>query len=626
MSISFLKQKKYSIPLSIVLVLFVIVGGRQVFSKDAVNEHTEAPRPSVRLLSNKDYALGSAEVRAVGQVEAEDAITFSAEASATVVAIPVELGQKVAPGQVLVELDHRDADAQLAQASAGVARARAALDQRLAGPSNEEIAQLEASVHAAEAALAQAEAARAQTLVSNESARSNAALAVVRATENLSSGGASSDQSVETAYRNVLFALRDGVLVSENALVSFTNAQYAYFLSSDTITTNLETRKSDAIFALYGVGGAGRYNTVSVGELTGGVASEVEALVANGTVDPATLIEVSSRVVMGIEKTRTAMDALRSALDSYIATGVTATDKATADQARAAVDGALKGINAALQGARATQLGSDSSADALALAYQAAKEDEQHVLAQTAAAEESAHALVRIQEASLASAKAAKDARLAEPRAVDLASYYASLDEAGAAYQAAATNRSRRSIVAPFAGEVAALPLRVGDLVNPGTRLVALVNTSGLQVKSQVSENDRRLLQIGAPVFLDGAEGVLSNIAPSVDPVTKKVPIVVVITSEAQAVTVGSSVEMRITATPDASGGALLLPLASVSVSSTGASVYRVTEESRVEAVPVEIGRTIGESVQILSGLTGDWSILASVRGIRVGDLVTVTE
>lgn len=623
MKLSSLKQRKVFIPIIIgVIVVSVFTVRHFFFSVGAVNEVQTSLR-QVKLLTSSDYALGSAEVRAVGQVEALDAITFSSQASATVANVPVELGQKVYAGQVLVELDHRDADAQLAQASAAVSRARAALSQRLAGPSSEEIAQSEASVRIAEASFAQAEAGLSQTKANNESAISAANTAVERAKQALDNGGASNDQTVQGSYDSLVLALRDGVLSGENSLQTFTTAQYAYFLNADTLTTDLNSKKEVAVRLLLGASNAGRWNNVSIGALDGGAKGAVENLSAT---DYVAIKTVAVQTQAALEATRTAMDALRGGLDSYAVSGVTSADKAAADGARASLDGALKGINAALQAVKTSELAVDSASDSLSLAYAQALQDAEFTKQKTAAALESAEALLKLQEASLASSRAGHAARIATPRDVDLAGMYASLDEAQAAYSSAYTNFSKRLVVAPFAGEIAAIPVKVGDLVSPGMRLAALVNTSGLQIRTAVSENDRRLLQIGAPVIIDGAEGVIANIAPSVDPTTKKVEIIVAILNEDSPLTVGSFVEIKMTASPEATGGSLLLPLSAVKVSSTGSFVYGLSESSETVEIPVVIGRTIGESVEVISGLEGDWKILSSVRGVRVGEKVTVTE
>jgi len=96
--------------------------------------------------------------------------------------------------------------------------------------------------------------------------------------------------------------------------------------------------------------------------------------------------------------------------------------------------------------------------------------------------------------------------------------------------------------------------------------------------------------------------------------------------NEDSPLTVGSFVEIKMTASPDTNGGSLLLPLSAVKVSSTGSFVYGLSEMLEVTEIPVVIGRTIGESVEVISGLEGDWKILSSVRGVRVGEKVTVTE
>ena len=87
--------------------------------------------------------------------------------SGRVVEIPVEEGDSVQAGQVLIRLEDADlkaavaqAEAAVAQAQAGVALAQARLEDILAGPRPEELAAAEAQVKAASSAVGQAAAQR----------------------------------------------------------------------------------------------------------------------------------------------------------------------------------------------------------------------------------------------------------------------------------------------------------------------------------------------------------------------------------------------------------------------------------------------------------------------------------
>lgn len=89
-----------------------------------------------------------------GTVEAR-AITVGSRTGGRVAQVRVQEGDQVTPGQVLLELEHGDLDAQRAGAAATLEQAQAAFDKLKRGARPEEIAQVQARAAQAGAALAQ---------------------------------------------------------------------------------------------------------------------------------------------------------------------------------------------------------------------------------------------------------------------------------------------------------------------------------------------------------------------------------------------------------------------------------------------------------------------------------------
>ena len=90
-----------------------------------------------------------------GTVVARRQVALVPKVGGRVVKVHVDVGSAVEAGQTLVELDRDAAAAQVAQAEAGLAAARARLAGMEAGPRVEQVAQAEANLRAAEARLAQ---------------------------------------------------------------------------------------------------------------------------------------------------------------------------------------------------------------------------------------------------------------------------------------------------------------------------------------------------------------------------------------------------------------------------------------------------------------------------------------
>jgi HlyD family secretion protein len=128
-----------------------------------------AGRPAGVIVQTTPAALATLELRAthVGEVAAQSGVDVTPRISGVVSAIPVEEGQPVRRGQVLVRLDPKDlrfqsemaqagyeaARVQVEAARAALATERARLSQVLAGPPAQQVRQAEQAVRQAQAAV-----------------------------------------------------------------------------------------------------------------------------------------------------------------------------------------------------------------------------------------------------------------------------------------------------------------------------------------------------------------------------------------------------------------------------------------------------------------------------------------
>jgi HlyD family secretion protein len=107
----------------------VVAGG--VGTVALVNRRGEVP---VRIVTLKrDDMVISVSATATGTVESEAEVNLRAEVPGRILRLLVDEGDRVAPGQVVAELDPREMEAQLALASAELATARARLEEEQAG-------------------------------------------------------------------------------------------------------------------------------------------------------------------------------------------------------------------------------------------------------------------------------------------------------------------------------------------------------------------------------------------------------------------------------------------------------------------------------------------------------------
>lgn len=209
-----------------------------------------------------------------------------------------------------------------------------------------------------------------------------------------------------------------------------------------------------------------------------------------------------------------------------------------------------------------------------------------------------------------------------------VASADASVKQALGALRLAQANLEKTLIRAPISGTVNFLPIRVGDYVTSLMHSATIANNGALEVVSYVSEEDRVALTVNDPVKVEGEyEGVITAIAPALDPVTKQIEIRVAVTSEGTVNLVnGQAVRISfVNATKpvsDAPQGPLLLPLASVKLRTNDRVVFGVTNENTLVAYHVEIGQVRGNRIEVLTPLPSDLLIVTDARGLAEGQAV----
>lgn len=102
----------------------------------------------------------------------------------------------------------------------------------------------------------------------------------------------------------------------------------------------------------------------------------------------------------------------------------------------------------------------------------------------------------------------------------------AQLAQARAQARLAGTQVANATLVAPFAGLVTRVPAGIGKIVGPGEPLFHLEDTTVLKLNATLSEGDARLVEVGAEITVEGRKGKVTAVLPSLDPQTRRVPMV----------------------------------------------------------------------------------------------------
>ncbi len=193
--------------------------------------------------------------------------------------------------------------------------------------------------------------------------------------------------------------------------------------------------------------------------------------------------------------------------------------------------------------------------------------------------------------------------------------------------RAAQANYEKTIVRTPISGVVNALYLKAGDYAAPSQPAAIIANNNGLEISTAVSLEDSQTLAIGDAVTIDDTStGVITAIGGAIDPTTGKVALKV-------SVDEGATLENGATVSLSFSEGKpettvvqeIVIPLSALKMTGSGPVVFFVAPDNTLAANPVVLGAIRGDSVVIKEGLTLLDAIVMDARGLKPGQVVTVT-
>lgn len=173
----------------------------------------------------------------------------------------------------------------------------------------------------------------------------------------------------------------------------------------------------------------------------------------------------------------------------------------------------------------------------------------------------------------------------------------------------------RLDIRAPAAGLVLTRAVEPGQVVGTGSGVLFRVAKDGaMELRAMLSESDLARLRVGAPALVtpvgsaQGVRGSVWQVAPIIDPVSRQ-GIARVAVPYGPGIRPGGFAAVSIVTS---SGNAPLLPESAVQSDANGNYVFVVNAKNIVERRSVKIGQVSSTGVAVLSGLTGEESVVAS--------------
>ncbi|NOT45003.1 MAG: efflux RND transporter periplasmic adaptor subunit [Acidobacteria bacterium] len=208
-------------------------------------------------------------------------------------------------------------------------------------------------------------------------------------------------------------------------------------------------------------------------------------------------------------------------------------------------------------------------------------------------------------------------------------------------YQALLAARARAAIAqkaladtvvrAPFSGVVEQRLVSVGDYVTRGTRVASVMRTNPLRVELTVPEQFIAEVSAGRAVTLtvdayrgETFTGIVRYVSPALKTDTRSLVVEAVVENPGDRLKPGFFATARIEqASPDR---ALLVPAAAVRVVAGSPRVYVVSGD-RVEERIVTTGQTVGEAIEIATGLmAGEAVATTSVAQLVDGARVSIQQ
>ncbi|MBI3685049.1 efflux RND transporter periplasmic adaptor subunit [Candidatus Azambacteria bacterium] len=404
------------------------------------------------------------EVSVTGKVKAAHSVQLAFEKGGRVVRARAAVGDRVAQGAMLVELDASELRSQLAEASAAREVQEAKLDEMRLGTRPEEIALAETKAASAKKSFADAQ-------VNLENAKSKA------------------DADIKDDYDSALSAAVKSASIALNSLFVLTDLQNAYFSGLDQQGIQVSDGKAAAVLALLGVQGAGRAGKDYLSQFSGGAKGSVVAAQANPAFE---------NIDKALGDMKGALSLVKAALD-----GVPVLSKFTSADA----------------GNLNTEK-NNVSAEAITIA------GKQQAIAVQKAANQSSISAAEAGVNDAANARAAAEAELALKYAgytkEQISAQEASALQAEAHAETIKAQLAKSVLSAPIAGVVTRQDAKEGEIVSAGVSVVSLISEAQFEMEAYVPEADVAKVRIGneAQVTLDayGNDTFFDAVTSAIDP------------------------------------------------------------------------------------------------------------
>ncbi len=549
-------------------------------------------------------------VEVTGDTQSVTDLDLAFSTSGTIAVMNVAVGDTVKAGDTLAVLSEAKIAASLAQASGAVEQAQAALDVKIAGSADEELAVYEAAVTAAETSLANAKTDRDQTKITGETT-------VDTATDDLAHITTSTAATLSYAQQDEIESLRSLVAEVRSALGSADA-----ILGVENTLSNMDFKKDLGIAAPKSFPDA--VDAFQDAAISRDAAEDALAAVT---------LSNTTTLAAAVDAAETAYsDAYRTLTDTNrVLTATTGGSSSLSLTSLSSMKTSITSATSSLVAAGGTLTNATQTLDAATRAATDDVVDAENALAKAKASRDqnavSADATVSQYESDLTKAKAQLAQISATPRAVDLAGLRAAVAIAQAQYNTALANAADAQITAPVDGVITAVHGDIGEQATAGTPMITLLGTTDqFEIVMDIPESDIAKVHVGqlSDVTFDafGDDHVLGGKIFSVNPAEKLIEGVVfyeakvILNDGADLSAVKSGMSANVIIHTNAVTGVLFIPKRAILQDTNGKYVRIPTNTTGAfdrRSVTVGLYGDDG-SAEILSGLSDGETVIITIR------------
>ncbi|MXV51199.1 efflux RND transporter periplasmic adaptor subunit [Pedobacter sp. HMF7647] len=182
-------------------------------------------------------------------------------------------------------------------------------------------------------------------------------------------------------------------------------------------------------------------------------------------------------------------------------------------------------------------------------------------------------------------------------------------------------------IVSPISGTVDQMDLKLGQVIQPGSQGIRIVNLSRLKVKANIAESYAGTIKQGDHVLIsipdaaDSVDAVVTYASKVIDPTSRSFNVEVKLPSKN---TLKPNMTAVLKIVSYNKPNALVVPLKAIQKTPDGSFIY-LADNNAAKRIAVKTGNIYGGQQEILAGIkAGDKVITEGAQNLEDGDPVTI--